>query len=202
MSSDIVIKRATYIQKNCEILQEFFFAHPQTKLRINNTYNCHFTGSPFWDLFGQDALKLEKTWNVSVRQMFSLPRESHRYLIEPVSENLHLKKLLLLRFMSFLRQIKSSAKSVPKDLLRVIENDTRSTTGNNIRNILRLTQRVKIEDVSKHDIQNICYCPIPNNEEWRIPFIKEIIEARNSSVEVVGFTSDELSDILEYLCSN
>ena len=89
MCKDIAIKRAAYVQKNCEIIQEFYFAHPKTKLHINNVYNCHFTGSPLWNLFGFEAQKLEKTWNVSIRQMFDLPRETHRYLVEPVSEYPH-----------------------------------------------------------------------------------------------------------------
>ena len=110
--------------------------------------------------------------------------------------------LVLLIFISFLHPIRSSSKRIPKDLLRVIQYDTRSITGNNIRHLLRLTQKFKIEDVSKHDILNIVYCPVPENEKWRIPLIKEIIEARNSTLEVIGFTPAELEDILDYLCSN
>ena len=77
MSSDILMKRASFVRKNCEIQQEFFFAHPNTKLHINQIYNCHFTGYPIWDLFGPTVERLEKTWNVSIRQTFGLPKETH-----------------------------------------------------------------------------------------------------------------------------
>ena len=60
MQKDIRIKRATYIQKNCELNQEFHFTHPSTKVHINNVYNSSFTGSPLWDLFSESAESLEK----------------------------------------------------------------------------------------------------------------------------------------------
>ena len=202
LSSDIILKRACYIQKNCEILQEFFYAHPRTKFQINNIYNCHFTGSPLWDLFGPDAVKLEKTWNVSVRQMFSLPRETHKYLIEPISESWHIKKILLLRFISFVKQIKTSKKRAPKVLLRVIESDTRSVTGNNIRNILRLTKKMCINDVVKQDIDNIEYMTIPDDEKWRVSLIKNVIEALNLPVDTLGPSINELRDILNFVCTS
>ena len=50
MKADVMIKRAQFVQKSCELQQEFSFAHPNTKIQINNIFNCHFTGSPLWDL--------------------------------------------------------------------------------------------------------------------------------------------------------
>ena len=41
---DITIKRARYIDKNNELLQEFYFAHPETLVKVNSIYNSHFTG--------------------------------------------------------------------------------------------------------------------------------------------------------------
>ena len=117
MKKDVVTKRAIYVQKNCELEQELFFADPRTKIMINNIYNCHFTGSPLWDLFGKEVGQFERTWNVSLRKMLGLPQTTHRYLIEPVSGTQHLKKLLIKRFISFLHQIQSSGGNATKQLL-------------------------------------------------------------------------------------
>ena len=67
MAQDLKEKRARYINKNNELCQEFYFAHPETKLRVNEIYNGHFTGSPLWDLFSPEAVQFEKTWNISFR---------------------------------------------------------------------------------------------------------------------------------------
>ena len=92
MSQAIIEKRAQYITRNNELLQEFSFAHPTTKCVINNVFNTHFSGSSLWNLFNNASEKLEKSWNVSQRLIFSLPRETHKYLIEPVSETKHIKQ--------------------------------------------------------------------------------------------------------------
>ena len=166
MIRDIKIKRANYISKNCELQQEFMFAHPKTRFQTNMIYNSHFTGSPIWDLFSAEAVKLENSWNVSFRIMYDLPYNTHRYLVEPVSGQLHLKKMLIKRFLSFIQQIYRSRKILPKQLLQFIQNDTRSITGSNIRRILLLTNRAKVEDITVEDIENIQYAELPRENGW------------------------------------
>ena len=81
MARDIRVKRAMYISKNCDLMQEFFFSHPKSKLEANKIFNSHFTGSPIWDLFSPEAIMLENSWNVSFRRMYDLPMQTHRYLV-------------------------------------------------------------------------------------------------------------------------
>ena len=147
MTRDIRIKRAGYIGKNWERLQEFLFSHPKWRLEANKIFNSHFTGSPIWDLFSAEAIMLENSWNVSFRRMYDLPFQTHRNLVEPVSEPLHLKKLLIKQFHSFLQQIPKSDKVLPKQLLRLIENKTRSITGCNLRRFLLIVKRSKVEEI-------------------------------------------------------
>ena len=52
-------KRAAYISINCELQQEFMFAHPKKRFETNLTFNYHFTGSPTWDLLSAAAVQLE-----------------------------------------------------------------------------------------------------------------------------------------------
>ena len=67
MKPDIMIKRAQYIAKNIEILQEFLFANPETRLRKKQSYNSPFTGSPIWE-----ACMSENSWNRSVSYLYRL----------------------------------------------------------------------------------------------------------------------------------
>ena len=46
---DIRVKKAKYIDKNNTLNQEFYFAHPSTKIKVNDIYNTHFTGSQLLD---------------------------------------------------------------------------------------------------------------------------------------------------------
>ena len=65
MNQDLIQKRAMYVSRNNELVQEFFFAHSKTKIWINNVYNTSFYSSPLWDLFSKNFRKLENSWNVS-----------------------------------------------------------------------------------------------------------------------------------------
>ena len=163
-------------------------------------FNSHFTGSPIWDLFCQDAKRLENSWNVSFRKMYDLPVETHRYLVEPVSEQIHLKKLLIKRFISFLQQIKKSRKMTPKLLLNAIMNDTRSITGSNVKRILVLTKKSKVEDITTEDIENIVYEKISDENLWRIDLIKEITDVKFGQLTVDGFSQEECEEILKFAC--
>ena len=101
MGQDIKVKRAKFIDKSNELMQEFRFAHPRIKLKMNEIYNSHFTGSPIWDLFSREAVMLENTWNRNVRLMFDLPLQTHRYFVCPLSESNHLRFILMKRFLTF-----------------------------------------------------------------------------------------------------
>ena len=141
MKMDIMNKRAKYIQKNNELMQEFYFCHPKTKIEINSIYNNHFTGSPLWDLFCRETDMLCNTWNKSVRIMLGVPLNTHRYFLEPLSGLRHLKFTLILRFLGFISQIEKSLKILPKVLLQLIKRDCRSVTGSNLQNILLMTTK-------------------------------------------------------------
>ena len=110
MRKDLMEKRAIYINRVNELTQEFYFAHPLTKVKINNIFNSYFYGSSLWDLFGDDAIRLEKTWNVSQRIMLGIPRNSHQYFIEPLSQTQHIKFSLLKRFLKFVESMALSKK--------------------------------------------------------------------------------------------
>ena len=81
-----------------------------------------------WDLFNNEAIMVENTWNVSMRLMLDIPRKTHRYLIEPLSDTTHIKTIIINRFLRFLEQIQKSSKCASRHLLNSILHDARSTT--------------------------------------------------------------------------
>ena len=200
MRKDILIKRADFIKKNNEIIQEFHFSHPETKIKLNSIYNSHFTGSCLWNLFGREAVMVENSWNVAMRLMLDLPRETHRYLIEPLSNTLHIRKILVQRFLKFLQQIRNSGKKSTKFLLNSIIQDTRSTTGSNLRNILLQTSKSTIFELVPEDAMSVGYHPITNSDKWRVDFISEIIHAKQKQLTILNLSEDDLEEMLAVLC--
>ena len=125
LGQDMSEKRAQYIQRNNEIMQELAFADCVTKTKMNSIYNCHFHGSVLWYLFGLDAERMYKTWNTSIRKMFRLDRTSHRYFIEPVSNVPRIKISLIKRFINFIEKLSCSTKICARNIFHTMKHACR-----------------------------------------------------------------------------
>ena len=83
-----------------------------------------------------------------------------------------------------------------------IKNDTRSTTGSNLRNILLLTDKDNINELTKDDVSTLKYQKVNENNAWKIKMIKEITDVKFNKLYVENFTKDELEEILSFLCTS
>ena len=143
---------------------------------IYKIFNTHFTGSPLWNLFSDEAVQLESSYNTSVKVMFDLPYDTHRCLIEPITESRHVRIILMKRFLNFIEQIRKSSKQLPKKMLSIIRRDVRSTTGSNLRQILLQTKKAHVEHLKSSDIMEIKYHPIKEEDKWKtgVIYIKSL----------------------------
>ena len=158
-------KRARFIERNNEIIQEFHFSHPRTLVELNVVYNAHFYGSCLWNLKSDRVIKFENSWNIAVRKMLRLPRETHCYLIEFVSGQHHMRSILASRFLGFIASIRKSKKESLRNLLGTIEYDTRSVTGRNLRRLLLESGENDVENLlPKHGIS--VFKETPQTEQY------------------------------------
>ena len=200
---DMKQKMAGYIERNCTLNQEFHFAHPRSKIQLNTIYNCHFSGCHIWNLFSQGARQFESTYNRSVKIMANLPIQTHRYLIEPISDTRHMKLKIIKYFLNFINSIRNSAKHVLRQLLSLSKDDVRTTTGQNLRNILLLTNKQHVDDLHPGLVDGIEYHKIGEEDVWRINMVKEITDLKNGILETPeGWSSDELELILHWVCTD
>ena len=144
---------------------------------------------------------LENTWNVSKRKMFDLPRETHRFFIEKLSQTQHLKVFLIKRFLSFTEKIVSSKKKALKNMFHETKLDCRSVTGLNLRRIMLLMNKNHIGEISYSDANHLTYKEVPPNEEWKVGFVKDITEIKHGQVILEGFSTKELDTMLFELCT-
>ena len=161
-------------------------------------FNTFFYGSPLWDMSSRNFEKLEKSWNVSQRLMMSLPRTSHRYLIEPLSRKPHIIKSLKKRFLNFTKKIKGNQKPVLRNTLSVIADDCRSTTGKNLRRLTLETKNFTLDNV---DFNLNPYLMLPKDQTWRINLAEEIIEIKAGTINLPNIDFKILDSILDFACS-
>ena len=194
-------KRARYIQFNNELMQEFSFTRSCTKAFINRVFNSHFYGSVLWNLYEKESSMVFNTWSTSVRKMFRLNRRSHRYLIEPISEMPHIKQALIQRSVGFMKRLSSSQKDVLRKAFEICKKDCRTTTGSNIRNIMLESKVNSFDQLSKTDLKMLEFHPTPQEDQWRIPLIKDLVDIRDGISDVIGWSKDDLQASLDFLCT-
>ena len=165
-----------YINRVNELIQEFHFAHPLTKIKINNIFNTHFYGSQLWDLFSEEAVRLEHTWHISQRKLLSIPRNTHRYFIEPLTETKPIKFALLKRFVNFVNNLAKSTKMVIKNMVSCVKYDCRSTTGHNLRKIMLLVNKTNVDEITTDDFRSQIYNVSRMLENGRLTWPRKLLK--------------------------
>ena len=209
LSKDAKMKRAKYIERNIELNQEFPYAHPDVKCKINRIYNSSFPGSVLYDLTSDSVKMLVNSWSVSIRQMWLLPFNAHRYLIEPLGGD-HSFKMVLVRFVKFLQNIKKSSKMAVQCMLTKVLKNVSTVTGKNVRyiknqigsegNLLKMSPRLLKKKLS--------FCPMNADDQWRINLIRELTNVKHevlclvSSNQEMFLSKDELMDTVHYASSS
>ena len=121
--------------------------------------------------------------------------------IEPISRMQNIKSALTQRSIGFMKRLASSRKSVLRHAFNRFSRDCRTTTGSNVRNILLETGSQLFDQLSTNDSRKIEFHPTPVEEQWRISIIRDLLDIRDGMGDNVGWTSEEIDETLEYLCT-
>ena len=57
-----------------------------------------------------------------------------------------------------------------------------------------------ISDLNNSDIDKLEYSVTPEREKWRIRFVEELLNIRLGKMEVPGFTQENITEMLDYVC--
>ena len=203
---DIMEKRAAFISTVYSLNQEFAFATPETRLRLCRLYNTAFYGSNCWDFSSAEVDRFAKTWNVNIRIMFNLPRETHCWIVEELSGGKHFLQMIYSRFIKYLSALKNNCRPAIRDLYHISASDVRTTTGGNVRRIL-LKSGMDPRSVCKHMFSNWrVYSAL---DTWTVPLVSSLLLLKSGTWEV-NFDPDEedsLQDadidfMLEAICTS
>ena len=168
-----------------------------------NTYATSLYGSNTWEIFSKDCEKLYSSFNVAVRQIINLDRCTHRYLIEELSECLHLKTMIASRYVTFYKSLTETIKMPVRFLARISEFDHRTVLRRTLSRLLVSTgstlndPRLLTPSSVKKSLR---YWPVPAEENWRNPICKEFINVIGGSLELPGFSIEERQEMLRCLC--
>ena len=199
MKIDCTLKRGKYIGKVNSLLQEFHFVKAEVFIKILNIYTTSFYGSGLWDLYSKEVDRFYKAWNVTIRKSLNVPYTTHRYLIEPLSGCLHPKVMLSSRLVKLRDTMMSCNKLTIKLLIKLFEGDWRTVMG---RNLGLIKTELGGGLLTPANIKrNLKYFQVPDDQQWRVSAVSELMEVRSGSTEIGGLSATEVEDYIELICS-
>ena len=141
MEYDANIKRAQFIEASVQIGETFGFARPVEVLQAIQTYAGHWYGSMHWDLFGEKAGQLYRSWSTCVKLTWNVPRATHSFLVDNLlaAQFFTVKQQLLSRYVNFLKKVMRSTNPEVTTVANMVARCARSTTGRNLMKIERET---------------------------------------------------------------
>ena len=202
MKTDSDMKRCKFIGKMHSLNQEFGFVSQEVKMKLVNTYTTSFYGSSLYRLYSSQCDRLYAAYNICVRNTFSVPRRTHRYLIETISQCIHPKVMICTRFVKFVKALNMSSKSGICFLINLVQNDNRTVCGKNLSEIATECNVEKVSLTSHEVKQNMKYSKIPESEKWRENMLSEMMLYRNTDfVKIDNFLKHEIDEIISMVCT-
>ena len=203
MKVDCVLKRGKFIGKVNSFLQEFHFVAPGTFMELLNIYGTSFYGSCLWDLHSQEVDRIYKSWNVTVRNVFNLPWSTHKYFVESVSACAHPKTLLASRYIKFADSLSSSRKTSVRYLANLVKSDNRTLFGRTLGKIRSECGVASLSLLTPKLVKtNLKYFAVPQAESWRVNILKELLEARGKKCDITDFRREEISTMIDHICTS
>ena len=172
------------------------------KVNLYNKYASSFYGSNLWNLFCNETEKVYSAYNISIRQTFRVPFNTHRYLIQPLIPHPHIKTQLCSKFIKFVQNNETCKKSIIRLLSAICKADNRTVYCSNIFNIAKQCNidREKIDSFTVKN--NMIYYNIPAAEEWRIDLMHNLIYTKLGEFTLDNFEDKELTNLLQFVCTS
>ena len=131
-----------------------------------------------------------------LRLLLPLPRETHKFMIEPLSKREHIIFYLRKRFLKFVACVAQSEKSVIRNVLNSVQRDSRIFYWKkSVENFDYDNQHVPLTNFNK-----VMYDPpfrvIPPGELWRVSLVQEILVAKQDKLKVQNFKLKEFDEII------
>ena len=126
-----------------------------------------------------------------------VPIDTHRYLIESISQCLHVKTMLASRFVSFYETIEA----ISKLCIRFLSNLCKNDLGRNLFSIAN-DCLVNLSDLSKMLVKKqMKYVAVPLDHAWKVPVLQELLNTRMNNLYVEGFDDYVTTEMINMLCN-
>ena len=101
-------------------------------MKLVNIYATSFYSSSLWNLSSTYFERVNAAWNNAIRMIYNVPRTTHTYLIEDISDGLHVTVMIASRLIQFHKTLIDNKKSALRLLASLNMDDVKTIHGRNL----------------------------------------------------------------------
>ena len=102
----------------------------------------------------------------------------------------------------FVKSLTTSNKCAVRYLSALCQDDRRTLLGRTLCKI-GLDCGVAPSDLSANLVKSsLQYFPVPDDQQWRVPLLLELLDARSDKMTIENLTSNQISDIIDNICTS
>ena len=188
-------------------LSQFNSCNSFVKYRLFKTFCMCLYGCQLWDFDNKDVELFYVAWRKCVRRVWNIPSRTHCDFLHELCNDLPIDSQLHIRFIKFLHKALNSNNVCTWLCGKLVVNGSKSPSCNSLNKICCKYMLNK----STFDMQDLC-CMINKVKDknmvseqlkQRVAAISDAIHLRdNSKYTIDGFNTEELNDIINYLCTD
>ena len=134
-----------------------------------------------------------------VRHAFKLPFNSHKYIIEPISNVTHLKTLLCSRFVKFVEKNYKCDKPIIRLLSALCKLDNRTVYCRNLTNIAKECN-IDMNDICSRSVKSLMtFSVAPPAQIWRIDLLLNLLSIKFDNWYVDNFNFNDINAMIRYV---
>ena len=202
MELDANMKRGQFISNSMDIRSMFSFALPDQILKAVNVYCGHFYGAMLWDLYGERANQIFRSWNSCVKLAWGVPRNTHNYFVENLlaADYPSVRCNVLNQYTGFLKRLRRSTSDEVRIMSQISVADIRSVTGRNCFNIMEEFNLCPLT-CQRNALKNRYKLYVtPTDDIWRLSLLGSLLNQRYD-IETMGDDSTIVCGLIESLCT-
>ena len=181
------------------------FKHLELALRVKlfKSFCSSFYGSQMWNFNCSSLLRVYTAWNKAVRVLLRIPYCTHRWMLGPLIESLHIREQLYIRTAGFLKSAMNCGNATVLGIVNAATRDARTDMGANIaffRDVfdVHFTDTLDLKAVNEAVASSVVLTERQASDAELCAEILDVLEGYS----VNGLSDEENSAVLHVVCTS
>lgn len=201
--TDSRFKCSAFIGYVNKLMSNFGYLQPDILGNLFKTYCCSYYGSFLWQYNSAGFTKYCTEWNKAVRQIYSLPYNSHRWLLGPLLDQSHIKFQLYVRDIKLLYKMYYCVNNkIVKQCLNNAIHNSNTVIGYKLAYFREeFDVELFICDINTC-LKYVRPASLSVEQQALVDCLHVLTLTKSNELTVPGFQMDELNDIIDFISTS